>query len=240
MAEKRMFSLQIVDSDAFLDMPASTQNLYFHLSMRADDDGFVNNPKKIIRMIGASEDDLKVLVMKRFVLGFPNKGVIVIKHWRINNYLRKDRYHPTQYQEELATLGIKDNGSYTDNLDGIPVGIPEVHQLETENSIDKNSIDKDSNTRSIEQEFIELWKIYPKKQGRKRALESYKRARKNGTTFEEVKKGISNYSSYILRKHIDQQYIKQGSTFFAQNAWLDEYDLPQGVIEEDHELDGIL
>ena len=80
MAEKRMFTQKIIDSDAFLDMPLSTQALYFHLNMRADDDGFVNNPKRIQRTIGASDDDLKLLVVKRFVIGFDN-GVIVIKHW---------------------------------------------------------------------------------------------------------------------------------------------------------------
>ena len=113
MAEKRMFTQKICDSDAFLDMPLTTQALYFHLNMRADDDGFVNNPKKIQRMIGASEDDLKLLVLKRFILTFDN-GVIVIKHWRMHNLLRKDRYHPTQYQEELSLLDLKENGSYTE------------------------------------------------------------------------------------------------------------------------------
>lgn len=113
MAEKRMFTMQIVDSDAFLDMPLSTQALYFHLNMRADDDGFLNNPKKIQRTIGATEDDLKLLLAKRFVLSFEN-GVIVIKHWRMHNLLRKDRYKPTQYQDEFHLLSVKENGAYTE------------------------------------------------------------------------------------------------------------------------------
>ena len=113
MAERRMFTQKIVDSDAFLDMPLTTQALYFHLNMRADDDGFVNNPKKIQRMIGASEDDLKLLVAKRFILAFEN-GVIVIKHWRMHNLLRKDRYNPTQYQDQMASIELKDNGAYTE------------------------------------------------------------------------------------------------------------------------------
>ena len=115
MAEKRMFTQKIIDSDAFLDMPLSSQALYFHLNMRADDDGFVNNPKRIQRTIGASEDDLKLLIVKRFVIGF-DSGVIVIKHWKMHNTLRKDRYNPTQYQEELQTLEIKENSSYTEKL----------------------------------------------------------------------------------------------------------------------------
>ena len=113
MAERRMFTMKVVDSDAFLDMPMSSQALYFHLNMRADDDGFVDNPKKIIRMMGASEDDLKLLIAKRFILCFEN-GIIVIKHWRMHNLLRKDRYNPTQYIEQKEMLTVKDNGAYTE------------------------------------------------------------------------------------------------------------------------------
>ena len=112
MANKRMFTMKIVDSDSFLDMPLSTQCLYFHLNMRADDDGFVGNPKRICKLIGCNDDDLKLLLMKRFVLGFEN-GVIVIKHWRMHNTIQKDRYTPTTYCDELKQLGIKDNKSYT-------------------------------------------------------------------------------------------------------------------------------
>ena len=113
MAEKRMFTRKIIDSDIFLEMPLSAQALYFHLNMRADDDGFVNNPRKITKYINASDDDLKILLAKRFVIGFES-GVIVIKHWRMHNTLKSDRYHPTDYQEEFAQLGIKPNKAYTD------------------------------------------------------------------------------------------------------------------------------
>jgi len=113
MAQRRMFSPQIIDSDAFLDMPVSAQSLYFHLGMRADDDGFVGNPKKIMRMAGGNEDDLKLLIAKRFILIFEN-GVIVIKHWRINNLIRKDWYKETAYIEEKKRLKIKENGAYTE------------------------------------------------------------------------------------------------------------------------------
>lgn len=142
-----MFSKTIVDSDAFLDMPMSTQCLYFHLNMRADDDGFVNNPKRIQRMVGAADDDLKLLIAKSFILTFES-GVIVIKHWRMNNYLRNDRYKPTAYQDEKNQLILKENNaySYIDN----DVGIPMVNQMPTNGkpsigkvSIGKVSIDKD-------------------------------------------------------------------------------------------------
>ncbi len=139
-----MFTQKIVDSDAFLDMPLSAQALYFHLNMRADDDGFVNNPKKIQRMVGASEDDLKLLIAKRFLLTFDN-GVIVIKHWRMHNLIRKDRYHPTQYQEEFASLEIKENGSYTDVGNQMTtIGLPDDNQMATEVRLGKVSIGKDS------------------------------------------------------------------------------------------------
>lgn len=129
MAEKRMFTQKIVDSDAFLDMPLSTQALYFHLNMHADDDGFVNNPKKIQRVIGASLDDLKLLIAKRFILVFEN-GVIVIKHWRMHNLLRKDRYNPTQYQDQMERLELKDNGAYAEKSPE-PLEIKESESMAT-------------------------------------------------------------------------------------------------------------
>ena len=112
MAERRMFSKTIIDSDAFLDMPLSAQSLYFHLSMRADDDGFINNPRKIQRMIGAADDDLRILTMRKFIIPFET-GIVVIKHWKIHNYIQKDRYKPTVYQEELAALADGGNKGYT-------------------------------------------------------------------------------------------------------------------------------
>lgn len=119
MAEKRMFAKSIVLSDAFLDMPMSARCLYFTLSMLADDDGFVGAPKSVMRQCGASQDDLTILLAKRYLLSF-DSGVIVIKHWRINNYLRSDRYTATTYVEEKSTLTFDEKGSYTERyMDGI-------------------------------------------------------------------------------------------------------------------------
>ena len=119
-----MFAKTIIDSDAFLDMPLSTQALYFDLSMRADDEGFINNPKKIQRMIGATEDDLKLLNAKNFVIPFES-GVVVIKHWKIHNYIRGDRLVETQYKDEKALLTVKENGAYT-----IAEDIKEIQSLD--------------------------------------------------------------------------------------------------------------
>lgn len=183
MPEKRMMSKKIVDSDPFLEMPLSAQALYLHLLVRADDDGFVNNPKKIIRCIGASQEDFNVLVEKRFILCFES-GVIVIKHWRIHNYIRGDRYHETQYMEEKSRLKIKENGAYTMNIkpdnsiqnndvipndnqlptSGMTCDIPNAYQMDTEIRLDQISIDKTNNIVSKDtirstdvQRVIEEW-----------------------------------------------------------------------------------
>jgi len=134
MAKRRMFSQQITDSDAFLDMPLSAQALYFHLGMSADDDGFVNNPRRIQRLIGANDDDLKLLIAKNFVIAF-DSGVMVIKHWKINNYIPKDRYTPTVYSEEKSLLSEKENRAYT-------LCIQDVYRLDTQTRLDKNRLDK--------------------------------------------------------------------------------------------------
>ena len=111
MAERRMFAKTIIDSDAFLEMPTTSQLLYFHLAMRADDDGFVNKPKSLMRMVGCKDDDLKLLFVKKFLIPFES-GVVVIKHWKIHNYIRKDTYTETKYKEEKATLELDENSAY--------------------------------------------------------------------------------------------------------------------------------
>ena len=131
MAQKRMFDKTITNSDDFIEMPDSSQNLYFHLSMNADDDGFVNNWKSIMRMTGHKDDDLKVLISKNYIIPF-DSGVMVIKHWRINNYLRSDRYIPTKFNKEKAQLYVDKDMVYQMDTNG-------VRSIE-ENSIDKNNI----------------------------------------------------------------------------------------------------
>lgn len=138
MAERRMFAKTIIDSDAFLDMPLSTQALYFHLSMRADDDGFINNPKKIQRMIGGSDDDLKLLVAKKFIIPFES-GIVVIKHWKIHNYIQSDRYRPTVYQDEKALITTKENKAYTLDTECIH----DVYNVDTQDRLGKDRLGED-------------------------------------------------------------------------------------------------
>ena len=139
MAERRMIAKTIIDSDLFLDMPMSTQCLYFHLNMRADDDGFINNPKKIQRMIGCNDDDIKLLIAKNFIIPFES-GVVVIKHWKIHNYIRMDRYKETLYKEEKSQLVTDKSKEY---ILGRPDDIPLVDQRLTQDRLGKDRLGKD-------------------------------------------------------------------------------------------------
>ena len=151
MANKAIFSKTIIDTDAFLEMPATTQNLYFHLNMHADDDGFIGNPKRIGRMIGASDDDFKILIAKKFIIVFES-GVIVIKHWRIHNTLSKMRYKETSYLDEKSQLLIKENNAYSldegkplDDSRLVEMGKRQVRRTvdEQETNLSKDKLSKD-------------------------------------------------------------------------------------------------
>ena len=158
MAERRMFAKTIIDSDAFLDMPQTTQLLYFHLSMRADDDGFINNPRSIMRNARCTEDDLKVLVSKKFIIPFEN-GIVVIKHWKIHNYIAKDRYKETKYKEEKSTLFLDENNAYTRNVDEMYTDcIQTVYELETQDRLGKDRLGKDSIREGID--FSQIVDLY--------------------------------------------------------------------------------
>lgn len=183
MAEKRMFTKKITQSDAFLDMPLSAQCLYFHLNMGADDDGFVNSPRKIQRLIGAKDDDLKLLIAKSFILVFET-GVIVIKHWRMHNTIRQDRYHPTDYQEEYQKLQLKDNNSYTWQPNG--------NQMATENRIDKIRLDKINKEKYIKRKYGSFENV-------ELTDEEYQKLKDQ---FQDYESKIEALSSYIASKGV--------------------------------------
>ena len=144
MADRRMFTKKVSDSDAFIEMSSAAQALYFHLNQGADDDGFNNQIQIAMLKAHASLDDLKALMMKNFIIRF-DSGVIVIKHWRMHNTLRKDRYTPTNFQEELSLLGIKDNGSYT-------LGCQMVANRLPQDSIGKDSVVEDNKEKENKKE----------------------------------------------------------------------------------------
>ncbi len=154
MAKKRMFSLLVIDTDTFLDMPLSAQALYFHLCMRADDDGFIGNPKRIMRLINASEDDLKILLAKGFVIKFDEVGVLVVKHWRIHNTIQSDRYTRTIYSDELNRLCINDNKSYALMDGGNNLETKRKQIVSTDIGIDKGLEEDQEEDSDIEQEEL--------------------------------------------------------------------------------------
>jgi len=134
VAQRRMFSKKVTDTDTFLDMPLSTQALYFHLNMHADDDGFIDNTKTIQRMIGSSDDDRKLLVAKQFIIPFEN-GLVVIKDWRVHNYIQGDRYHKTQYINEKSQLVVEENNMYTKR-------VQDVSNMDTQVRLGKDRLGK--------------------------------------------------------------------------------------------------
>lgn len=237
MAEKRMFAKTIIDSDAFLDMPLSTQALYFHLSMRADDEGFLNSPKKLQRLIGASDDDLKLLIAKNFIIPFES-GVIVIKHWKIHNYIRKDRIHPTVYQEERSLLNIKNNGAYTTNLLTEDECQPNVSQMSVkcQARLDKISIDKNIKKEIKKKESDEIpdfdletaWKktrdMYPRNDGKGISKQLYLNVFKELSPL--VWKDVANTISIAIKLYIkdckerygeEEKYIKGMDKWFKED-----------------------
>ena len=233
MAERRMFAKTIIDSDAFLDMPMSARLLYYDLGMRADDDGFINSPKKIMRMIGASNDDVNILIARKFVIPF-DSGVVVIKHWRINNYLRNDRYTETKYLEEKSTLDVDKNGSYTTkNNAGIPHGIPTVST--GKDRLGKDSIGKYINTISCNENseievldqkemwFESFWEIYPKHQDKKKAKQKFLKLCTDEKKYQEIMQGLRNVLPMWAKK--DNKYIPMPTTWLNGERWNDEVDL---------------
>lgn len=185
MANRRMFSLDVVDTDLFLDLPISSQALYFHLGMRADDDGFISSPKRITSMIGAGPDDLKLLIAKGFVIALDG-GIIVIRHWKQNNYIQTDRYKKTIYQEQIALLELS-NGIY--NISDT-TRIQSVSEMETQDRIGKDSIDKINiiNYQEIINMYNDTCVSFPKvnklSEKRKKAI----KARLKNYTLEDFKK----------------------------------------------------
>ena len=179
MADRRMFSKTITDTDAFLDMPLSAQALYFHLALHADDDGFVGNPKRIQKMINASDDDAKLLILKHFILTFES-GVIVIKHWKIHNYIQSDRYKETTYNKEKSTLMLDDKKAYIECLD--TDCIQNGYNSDTQVSIGKDSIE------------IEVSK---KVSNKKENIQSYDEIFEDMYASEKLKAALIEFISYL-------------------------------------------
>jgi len=186
-----MFSLDVVDTDLFLDLPISSQALYFHLGMRADDDGFVSSPKRVIAMIGANQDDLKLLIAKGFVIVLEG-GIVVIRHWRQNNYIQSDRHKDTIYQNQLAALTVS-NGIYEVDTQCIQT----VSVMDTQVSIDKNSREKGSKGKDIK--VPERFGIYfPNNESLNRAFLDYLEMRKR------IKRPMTERAIELAMKRLEE------------------------------------
>lgn len=152
MANRRMFARSITETDAFLDMPASTRALYFHLGMNADDDGVVDSPKRTMRTSSATDDDLRVLISKGYVIPF-DTGIVVVRHWKVNNNIQRDRYHPTIHQAEFSQLGTSETGEYvlpdeSNILAALPACIQDVSRVDTQSRLGKDSLGKSSQDKA--------------------------------------------------------------------------------------------
>lgn len=232
MARKRMFDLDIINQDSFFDLPMDAKALYFLLGMEADDEGFVS-PKKVLRLYGGTEDSLKVLIAKKYIIPFET-GVIVITDWKRNNYLDKNKTKPTIYQNEKMQIMYDENSqkyiSLTEVKPKLNQSLTKVNVEENrivENSIEENSINICSN------EFERVWKIYPNKKGKSNAYKSFCKALKEGITVETIIDGIERYNQYIELEKIDIKYVKNGSTWFNQRCWEDDYTIKRKLTTKD-------
>lgn len=211
-----MFAKTIIDSDAFLDMPVTAQLLYFHLAMRADDDGFVNKPKSIMRMTGCKDDDINLLFFKKFLIPF-DSGIVVIKHWKIHNYIAKDRYKETKYKEEKATLSLDENNSYT-------ACIQLVDETDTQDRLGKDRISKDSINNNILPPPNEA---EPAPKTKKPVKRKHGEFQKVLLTDEELQKLEDEYGNFLtleaitfLDEYIEEKGYKSKSHYLAIKRWV--------------------
>jgi len=221
MAEKRMFSKKIVvEKDEFLDMPATARLLYYDLAMRADDDGFVGSPRAIMRTTGATNDDMNILLMRKFVLAFES-GVIVIRHWRLHNYIQKDRYKPTDYVNEMAKLTTDAKGVYsldTECIQSVSNPCPQVRdryrdRLDSDKSKVNTLAHQEVSGAVVEEPFDTFWREYPRKKSKGQARKAFDKALTK-TTFDTIMNAL-----YALRE--TKQWTKDNHEFAPYPAtWL--------------------
>lgn len=225
MADRRMFSKKITEADQFTELPPTTQALYFHLCMSADDDGFSNEIRKSMFNAHATVTDFNTLVDKRFIIPF-DSGVIVIKHWKLHNFIRNDRYKETQFIEEKAMLLLKDNGVYTESD---TFGIPTVNQLDTQYRLGKDS-DSQGKDNSCAKEaqtdtrFNIFWSEYPKHQDRAKAEKAFLSLHASDELFAKIMDGLRRWKT--SEQWQTKKYIPLPTVWIHGRRWEDE-DIPQ-------------
>lgn len=223
MADRRMFSKKITEADQFTELPPTAQALYFHLCMSADDDGFSNEIRKAMFNAHATTTDFNVLVAKRFILPFES-GVIVIKHWKLHNFIRNDRYHETQFLEEKASIILKENGVYTERYTN---GIPTVDQRYTEVRLGKVSVDKASigdsdSCPKTDERFAEFWSEYPRKDKKKEAERVFLSLHLSDEKFKAIMDALRRQKA--SRQWQDKKYIPMPPVWLRGERWEDEMD----------------
>ncbi len=213
MAQKRMFSKTITNSSKFLMMPQSTQNLYFHIGMNADDDGFCEH-FVVMRMTESKPDDLKILQAKGLVHVFDDR-VLIVSDWKENNYIRNDRYSPSKYLKEYE----KELKLLSNNV----VGIPNDNQRLPQVRLDKVRLDKDRQVSPTKNDlFDQFWSIYPKKVGKVVAISTFKKIKPDKSLLKEIIEGVKKYKQTDQWKKDNGAYIPNPSTFLNQRRWEDE------------------
>lgn len=236
MAERRMFAKTIIDSDAFLDMPQSSQLLYFHLSMRGDDEGFINNPKSIMRNVGCKDDDIKLLIAKKFLIPFES-GVVVIKHWRIHNYIQKDRFTPTKYSSEKSMLSLDENKSYT-------LCIQDVSTLDTQDRLGKGSIGK-VNKNTQKSKLFALIDAYSDDEEVRGLLYDWmdiRKAKRSAQTEKAIKQNLDRLVGYAQESKMDiveylTEVIRRGWAAFYPIKSYDNPDVKSETSSASYNLD---
>lgn len=227
MATRRMFSLDVVNTDLFLDMPVSAQCLYFHLGMRADDDGFIASPKQIMRMATCTQDDMKILVSKGFVIPFES-GIVVIRHWKQHNYIQSDRYRKTKYTEEKDRLELKENVYVLDTE-----CIQSSSKVDTQYRLSKDIVRDRDNNYSVH--FESFWNAYPRKKEKAKAYKCYNARLKDGYSEEELLTAATEYAKECKKRKTEERYIKLGSTFLSASTPFVDYLKKEGDKSEAEE-----
>ena len=227
MAEKRMFSKKIVvEKDEFLDMPATARLLYYDLAMRADDDGFVGSPRAIMRTTGATNDDMNILLMRRFVISFET-GVIVIRHWRLHNYIQKDRYKPTDYVNEKALLSTDEKGVYeldTKCVQPVSNSCPQIRDRYRDRlEIGQVSISAHPEVSEVvvETPFDTFWREYPKKKSKGQARKAFDKALKK-TDFDTIMTALRALKETKQWTKNDGEFVPYPATWLNAEGWEDE------------------
>ena len=206
MAEKRMFSRELVESDDFLDLPLSAQALYIHICMEADDDGFVNNANRIRRVVGATQEDYQTLFDRGYLIQMSN-GLVVVAHWRICNTIRKDRRKPTVYQSEYKKLKICDN----------------VYTLDSKGEKQAQPVTSIPQEKTV-QKFEEFWKAYPRKKGKEDARKAWKKLAPDLDTCRRMAAALESQKKSHDWVKERGRFVPYPATWLNGRRWEDEPD----------------